>query len=148
MFTDDTKFIKSISSFNDHLLFQQGITSVEAWCQKWKLPLNSAKCNVLRFALVQHQANHEYAIDGALVHSSNSQRDLGIVTRVNLSWSDHYNHICSKAYRSLNLIRRTLPASSSTISLVRSHLCYCSQIWRPCLNKDITNIEPHTKEGH
>ena len=82
------------------------------------------------------------------VHSSNSQRDLGIVTRVDLSWSDHYNHICPKAYSSLNLIRRTLPASSSTIlrkqlyiSLVRSHLCYCSQIWRPCLIKDITNIE-------
>ena len=55
LFADDTKFIKSISSFNDHLLFQQDITSVEAWCQKWKLPLNTTKCNALRFALVRHR---------------------------------------------------------------------------------------------
>ena len=57
-------------------------------------------------------------------------------------------HVCSKAYRSLNLIRRTISTNSPVnlkkqlyISLVRSHLCYCSQIWRPNLIKDITNIE-------
>ena len=148
MFADDTKFIKTILSFNDHLLFQQDITSVEVWCQTWKLPLNTAKCNALRFTLAQYQTNHEYTLNGTLVHPAKSQRDLGIMMRVDLSWTDHYNHLCSKAYRSLNLIRRTLSASSPTslkkqlyISLVRSHLCYCSQIWRPRFIKDITNIE-------
>ena len=37
-----------------------------------------------------------------------------------------------------------LPVNLKTqlyISLVRSHLCYCSQIWRPNLIKDITNLE-------
>ena len=149
MFADDTKLIKSISSFKDYLLFQQDITLVEAWCCTWKLPLNTAKYSTLRFTLAQHQANHEYSLNNALVHSAKSQRDLGIVTRVDLSLSDHYNHICSKVYRSLNLIRRTLSASFPInlkkqlyISLVQSHLCYCSQIWRPCLIKDITNTEP------
>jgi len=67
---------------------------------------------------------------------------LGIIVNSDLSWTDHLNHICLKAYRSLNLIRRTLSTFSPVsfkkrlyISLVRSHLSYCSQLWRPHLIK-------------
>ena len=149
VFADDIKFIKSISCFNDHLQFQQDIISVETWCQTWKLPLNFSKCNSLRFTLAQHQSDDfKYTLNNELVQLAQSQRDLGIITTVNLTWADHYNHVCSKAYRSLNLIRRTISTNSPVnlkkqlyISLVRSHLCYCSQIWRPNLIKDITNIE-------
>ena len=127
MFADDTKFIKSISCFNDHLQFQQDIISVETWCQTWKLPLNFSKCNSLRFTLAQHQSDDfKYTLNNELIQPAQSQRDLGIITTVNLTWADHYNHVCSKAYRSLNLIRRTIstnsPVNLKNISLVRSHL--------------------------
>ncbi len=65
-----------------------------------------------------------------------------------LSWSNHISAMCSKAYRSLHLIRRSVSPSSSTslrkqlyLSLVRSHLVYCSQLWRPHLAKDILSLE-------
>ena len=151
MFADDTEFIKSISCFKDHLLFQQDIhvASVELWCQTWKLSLNIPKYCALRFSLSQHQTDSfEYALDGEAVCFTGTQRDLGVITTANLAWTDHYNHICLKAYRSLNLIRRTISASSPTnlkkqlyILLVRSHLCYCSQVWRLNLIKDISSIE-------
>lgn len=104
---------------------------------------------MLRFTLAQHQSDDfKYTLNNEIVHLAQSQRDLGIITTVNHTWADHYNHICSKAYRSLNLIRRTISTNSPVnlkkqlyLSLVRSHLCYCSQIWRPNLIKDITNIE-------
>ena len=54
MFADDTKLIKSIYN---HLLFQQDITTVEAWCCTWKLPLNTAKCNAVKFTLAQQITN-------------------------------------------------------------------------------------------
>ena len=148
LFADDTKFIKAISSFNDCLLLQQDISSVQTWCRTWNLPLNTGKCNALRFASKQGQDSYQYLLDNAKIQLTKVQRDLGIIVKDDLSWSDHYNHICSKAYRSLNLIRRTVTSNSPMkvkkqlyISLVRSHLCYCSQIWRPCLIKDIVNLE-------
>ena len=66
----------------------------------------------------------------------------------NLSWSNHYLHIISKAYKILGLLRRTFCSSNSIstkkrlyLSLVRSQLSYGSQIWRPCLIKDIKLFE-------
>ena len=59
-----------------------------------------------------------------------------------------YNYICSNAYRSLNFIRRNISSFAPInvkkqlyISLVRSHLTFCSQLWRPHLIKDILTIE-------
>ena len=89
-----------------------------------------------------------YTILNVQLCSASKQRDLGILVKNDLTWSDHYNYISSKAYRSLNLIRRTISVSSSTktkkslyLSLVHSQLTYCSQLWRPNLIKDIKRLE-------
>ena len=65
-----------------------------------------------------------------------------------LTWTSHYNKITSKAYRSLGLLRRTFSkvlsiATKRTLylSLVRSHLMYCSQVWKPHLLGDIKLLE-------
>ena len=57
--------------------------------------------------------------------------------------------MCNAAYRSLNFIKRTLHASTYSLqtrkslymSLVRSKMTYCSQLWRPYLIKDIVTLE-------
>ena len=54
----------------------------------------------------------------------------------NVDWSGHYS-ITAKAYKILGLLRRCFKTNSIDakrklyISLVRSHLLYCSPIWRP-----------------
>ena len=82
------------------------------------------------------------------ISSQDHCKDLGIIFSSDLSWSHHYNRISAKAYRQLGLIRRTFSSSVSVrakkllyLSLVRSQLTYCSQIWRPHLIKDILSIE-------
>ncbi len=62
--------------------------------------------------------------------------------------SDHCDTICSKAYRSLNLIRGTIASSHAIASLVylasKIELVvyiYCSQLWRPLLVGDIQKME-------
>ena len=74
-------------------------------------------------------------------------KDLGIIFSYNLNWTDHYKTITTKAYQILGLIRRTFRVNCIEakkqlyISLVRSQIMYCSQIWRPQLIRDITTLE-------
>ena len=55
----------------------------------------------------------------------------------NLSGAKYYNHISLIAYRSLHFIRTIIPLTAPVslkkqlyISLVRSQLTHCSQLWR------------------
>ena len=151
LFADDTKLIKSIRGINDSLLMQSDVDSLHRWCEQWKLKLNASKCQTLSISLSNHHQNHQcqhYSIDGAKLDSTNSQRDLGVLVKCDLSWTDHLNQICGRGYRSLNMIRRTIPPGATIIlkkqlyiSLVRSHLTYCSQLWRPRMVKDILSVE-------
>ena len=107
-FVDCNKFIKAVSSFNHCLLFQQDIISVQAWCQIWKLPLNTSTCNALDNAKMQN----------AKIQFIKVQCDLGAIIKDDLSWSDNYNHGCSKACHSLSLIHITIMTNLSAIPTV------------------------------
>ena len=150
LFADDTKLLKSIHQANDCLTLQTDINNLCNWCKDWKLMLNGVKCSMMRISLSQHTltCSDKYQIFASILQSGSCQRDLGIMVSNDLSWSSHYNKICSKAYRSLNLIQRTLPPNSTLslkkqlyLTLVRSHLSYCSKLWSPRLVKDIKSIE-------
>ena len=90
-----------------------------------------------------------YVIEHQPIPEHQSIRDLGITITSNLSFHEHYKNICSKEYGSLNLIRRTFHMQSTPIvtkrnlyvTLIRSKLTYCSQLWRPRLLKDIIMLE-------
>ena len=152
LFADDAKLIEAVCrhSFTTHL--QQDIASVESWCSTWKLSLNISKCASLRISLPSSKStlpDPVYYINGQPIASVDKHRDLGITVQKNLSWSDHIATACTKAYKSLYLIRRTLsnlPSPSSLKlhlykSLIRSKLFYCSQLWRPQLLRDIICLE-------
>ena len=77
-----------------------------------------------------------------------SHRDLGLLLSDDLSWRNHYDHITSKAYKYLGLLRRVFSSCYSIrakknlyVTLVRSQLTYCSQLWNPYLIKDTVILE-------
>ena len=149
IFADDTKLVKCIDDSVSQQLLQDDLNNLSTWCNTLSLALNPVKCSVLRVSLSPSLTTPPvYTILNISLCSVSKQRDLGILVKNDLTWSDHYNYISSKAYRSLNLIRRTISVSSSTktkkslyLSLVRSQLTYCSQLWRPNMIKDIKRLE-------
>ena len=159
LFADDTKLIKSIRGINDSLLMQSDVDSLHRWCEQCKLKLNASKCQTLSVSLSNHHQNHQcqhYSIDGANLDSTNSQRDLGVLVKCDLSWTDHLNQICGRGYRSLNMIRRTIPPGNNHpkeatceshltlyISLVRSHLTLYISLVRSHLTLYISLVRSH-----
>ena len=117
------------------------------WCSTWNLHLNSSKCAAVRFTPSASPPSSLYQVNNQPLVSVTKHKDLGVIVCANLSWSEHIKFITAKAYRSLHLIRKTFSSHSSSLrlhlylSLVRSQLCYCSQLWRPRLLKDIICLE-------
>ncbi len=141
------KLIASLNSASENLALENDLDHLLSWCQSWKLSLNTSKCAYMNVSL-SSSTNNNYTIGNDTIKTVTQQKDLGILISDSLSWSVHIKEICSKAYRSLYLIRRTIPCTSPInikkslyLSLVRSQLTYCSQLWFPNKIQDIILLE-------
>ena len=124
---------------------QGNITAIFTWSLDSAMDFNFKKFIHLSF---KSKLDTIYTISDTRIPRSDCHKDLGIILSVDLSWDKHYKTITSRAYKLLGLIRRTLSSCHSTttitrlyVSLVRSQLFYCTQVWRPHLMRDILNIE-------
>ena len=103
----------------------------------------------MHLSLVSSDSTPNYNIGNSILTLVPHHRDLGITIDSNLTFSVHYTNICKKAYRMSYFVRRSILTPSTPlhlklllyITLVRSNLTYCSQIWRPHLIKDILSLE-------
>ena len=147
LFADDTKSLKAIHSSKDIEDLQADLDSVSFWSTNWKLFFNENKFVHLCYWAGSPDVTPTYTINGRVIGHKTQHKDLGILFTSDLSWSQHYQLITSKAYKTLGLLRRTFTGNSTQakkllyISLVRSQLLYCSQLWRPHLIKDIQMLE-------
>ena len=149
LFADDAKLLKVINTSADHNELQEDLMAVSKWCDQWNLTLNSSKCVALHFSSKPQQPTAmSYCIGETSIPFLETQRDLDVTVSGTLSWSYQCDHVCTKAYRSLHVIRCNVPSSSSVklkrqlyLTLVKSHVSYCCQLWRPFLIKDFQSIE-------
>ena len=148
LFADDAKCLKQVSRYNDCEELQQDLTSLGGWSSRWRLKFKAPKCVHLRFCKKDPPLDSSYTISNTRVGTSVTHRDLGVIASSDLSWSSHYKYVASRAYRTLGLLRRTFKSVGSVeakkalyMTLVRTQVLYCSQVWRPYLIKDIVLLE-------
>ena len=126
------------------------LISVSGVATTWNLSLNEEKCYAFHFYSRLSSASFIYQLNGQQISSKGEGKDLGLTIAADFAWRPHYRLISSKAYKMLALLRRVFSSSVSVsvsakrslyISLVRSHLLYCSPIWHPYLLMDIKSLE-------
>ena len=129
-----TGSVRTRSSITTDL--QLDLDSLSLWSLTNNIAFNAAKSALLSFPHGSVPSPH--FVSGIEIPMVSSTCDLGVLISDTLSWSDHILRITSKAYKMLGLVCRSfsnkLPVSvkkSLYLSLVRSHLMYCSVIWRP-----------------
>lgn len=66
------------------------------------------------------------------------QCDCGIIVSVYLAWFENYSFTCSSAYHTLNVMRRTIPLSSTILR--KRHVSYTSQILNVILRSQILSL--------
>ena len=121
----------------DTELLQSDLDSLNEWSTINELDFQPHMCENLRISRKRISFNRSYRIcniDDELKCIS-SQRDLGVLISSDLSWNKHIDTITAKANcMHARKCTRNLPpraVKSLLITLVRSQLGYCSQVWAP-----------------
>ena len=137
LYADDTKCLNTICSPADTLHLQSDLDKVSSWSCRWELFFNENKFVHIRFCSTNPDCTTVYKVNAKVIDCKTHHKDLGILYSHNLTWTEHYDHIIVKAYNTLGLLHRTFKTNNVLvkkqlyISLVRSQLLYCSQLWRP-----------------
>ena len=101
-FTDPS--IRIINDPTDSITLQQDINSLVKWTTEWNLKFNPSKTYQLSF---KSRIPTTYTMESLPTTKVDNYCDLGIILSFNLSWEPHLQHILSKAYKMLGLLRRT-----------------------------------------
>lgn len=144
-FADDTKSYGAVSTRADIETMRGDLAKLVEWSGKWGMDFNIKKCKVMHIG--NKNLQEEYYINGQKLERVVSERDLGVIINENLKSSDQCCKAVKTANRVFGMIKRTFVSRDRQIivplykALVRPHLEYCVQAWRPHYKKDIDLIE-------
>ena len=140
-FADDTKSFRAVKTDEDVSKLQEDLNNLYDWFIEWLMLFNIEKCKVMHIGFNNRLYN--YKMSDTILEEVKEERDLGVIVQDNLKWNKQCIKATHKANRVIGMIRRTFSDLNAEIvlplykSLVRPHLEYCIQAWRPYLKKDI-----------
>ena len=91
--------------------------------------------------------DEEYKMGDAVLGRTTQEKDLGVTSNTDMKVSEQCGIAASKGNQILGLIRRTITYKEKHLivplykAIVRPHLEYCIQAWRPYRKKDIDKLE-------
>ena len=144
-FADDTKVFRVVSSLDAVNKLRDDLRMLFQWSTDWMMFFNLNKCSVMHLGF--NNPRHCYYMGGLQLDVVKDEKDLGVIVREDLKVSFQCSEAVKKANRVLGMIRRTFTYKENHLilnlykSLVRPHLEYCVQVWRPHLQKDIKLLE-------
>ena len=106
---------------------------------------NLEKCKVMHIGHSNSQAT--YCMGGVELSVAKKEKDLGVIIMNDVEVGKQCITAAKKGNQILGMIYRTFEYKNKEIilqlykSLVRSHLDYCIQAWRPYLCKDVEILE-------
>src|SRR5664279_68235 len=144
-FADDTKVYGVVASQSDIDKLQGDLRNLCKWSKDWLMLFNIEKCKIMHIGYNNKHA--EYKMDDISLEEVSDERDLGVIIQNDMKCNKQCVKAVKTANRILGMIKRTFCYLNREIvlqlykSLVRPHLEYCIQAWRPHLQKDIDLME-------
>ena len=135
LFADNAKIFRSIRCEADYLQLQWDIDISFEWSKTWLLNFNISKCYALHLGLTHSYGN--YCINGNVITSTESVKDLGIVVDSSLKFHNHTAIVTARANRILAVINKSFEHLNTNVllqlykSFVHPILEYGNIIWGP-----------------
>ena len=144
-FADDTKLFGEVAENEDVERMRDDLRRLFEWSEDWQMLFNIVKCKVLHIGRNNKRA--KYYLGGEQLEEVHDEKDLGVIVQENLKVERQVTSAVKKANRVLGMINRTFVNKNQEImvklykSLVRPHLEYGIQAWRPHFEKDKNALE-------
>ena len=134
-FADGTIFFRRVESQEDRHKLQFDLNKLVKWAEKRQMLLNNDKCKCLHIG--QTNAKTNQLINKTVLLSKEREKDVGVIVSSDMKVSEKCGIAAKKENQILGLIRRNIAYRDKRliiplyISLVRPHLEFCIQAWRP-----------------
>jgi len=144
-FADDTKLMGKSTEPKGVEEIREDLQRLCRWAEKWQMAFNIDKCKVMHIGKKNRGA--KYVMGSEEIKEVGEEKDLGVTVCKNLKVAKQCGQAAKKGNQILGMIARTFVSRNKFIitklykSLVRPHLDYCIQAWRPHLGKDIDVLE-------
>ena len=144
-FADDTKLFRKVNTDGDKQHLQNDLDRLVKWSEKWQILFNFGKCKCLHTGHGNLDVN--YKMGNTVLGTTLKEKDLGVTISADMKVSEQCGIAASKGNQILGLIRRNITYQGKKLiiplykAIVRPHLEYCIQAWRPFHKKDIDTLE-------
>ena len=144
-FADDTKLFRKVNTDGDKQHLQNDLDRLVKWSEKWQMLFNFGKCKCLHKG--HGNLNVNYKMGDTVLGTTVKEKDLGVKISADMKVSEQCGIAASKGNQILGLIRRNITYKGKKLmiplykAIVRPHLEYCIQAWRPYRKKDIDTLE-------
>ena len=144
-FADDTKLFRKFNTDGDKQHLQNDLDRLVKWSEKWQMLFNFGKCKCLHTG--HGNLNVNYKLGDTALGTAVKEKDLGVTISADMKVSEQCGIAASKGNQILGLNRRNITYKGKKLiiplykAIVRPHLEYCIQAWRPYRKKDIDTLE-------
>lgn len=108
LFADDCVVYTAINTRDDQTKLNNALHSIETWCTKWGLRINTAKTTSITFSNKKKPLSFVYSLGNATINKTDKVKYLGVTLTSNLSWETHINNVCQGALQKLAFLKRKL----------------------------------------
>ena len=139
-FADDTKVFRKVTNDTDKQSLQDDLEKLVKWSEKWQMLFNFGKFKCIHIG--HGNMDEEYKMGDVVLGRTTQEKDLGVTFNADMKVSEQCGIAASKGNQILGLIRRTITYKEKHLivplykAIVRPHLEYCIQAWRPYRKKD------------
>ena len=139
------KVFRKIKSDADRQHLQDDLNKLIEWSEKWQMLFNFGKCKCLHTGHGNEDA--QYTMGDTVLNTTSKEKDLGLTISADMKVSEQCGIAAAKGNQILGLIRRNIVYKEKELiiplykTIVRPHLEYCIQAWRPYRKKDIDMLE-------
>ena len=133
-FADNTKVFRKVTNDTDKQSLQDDLDKLVKWSEKWQMLFHFGKCKCIYIG--HRNMDEEYKMGDAVLGRTTQEKDLGVTFSADMKVSEQ-----------CGLIRRTIMYKEKQLivplykAIIRPHLEYCIQAWRPYRKKDIDKLE-------